>query len=59
VNEREAAIASLRCQRAGVELEGFDRIDDLVIRHRVIVTDRARTVRTCLIPENAGFWART
>ncbi len=41
VNEREAAIAPLGGQRAGAEVEGFDLVDDLVIRHRFIVTDRA------------------
>ena len=44
LDQREAAIAALRGDRAGVELEGFDRVDDLLIRHRVIVTDRCRAV---------------
>ena len=45
MKEREAAIATLRRHRAGVELEGFDREDDFVIRHRVLVTDRQAAVR--------------
>lgn len=45
MKEREAAIATLRRHRAGVEGEGFDREDDFVIRHRVLVTDRQAAVR--------------
>jgi len=45
MKEREAAIATLRRHRAGVECEGFDREDDFVIRHRVLVTDRRAAVR--------------
>ena len=45
MKEREAAIATLRRHRAGVEREGFDREDDFVIRHRVVVTDRQAAVR--------------
>ena len=44
VNEREAAIAPLRGQRAGVEPEGFDRVDDFLIGHRVIVANSAAAV---------------
>ena len=44
VNEREAAIAPLRGQRAGVEPEGFDLVDDFLIGHRVIVADSVAAV---------------
>ena len=45
MKEGEAAIATLRRHRAGVEGAGFDREDDFVIRHRVLVTDRQAAVR--------------
>jgi hypothetical protein len=44
MNEREAAIATLRRHRGRIEPEGFDREDDFVIRQRLIMTDEQTTV---------------
>src|ERR1019366_10420656 len=40
MNEREAAIAPFDRHGTGVEIEGFDKLDDVVISHAAIVPDR-------------------
>jgi hypothetical protein len=40
MNQREAAIAPFDRHGTGVEIEGFDKLDDVVISHTSIVPDR-------------------
>ena len=44
MNEREAAMAPFHRHGTGVEFEVFDEPNDVVVRHRAIVTDRRATV---------------